>query len=292
MHRLLAAAILALSFSLPAQAAQPGTSTQGDAWGDFVIGCTTCPHFLLTLSGQPQQLDQGPGATAVNYSGGPLADPLLSDYTLAGGAAYAGFARFDGPLSTPWLGARASTDNEPVVIIAEPNVPVGIDLYTASVDARTVMQYQYTGTAAASYTFHFAVDGFVTNDQSSVFASAALYATDATSFETGLIDFGYASFAGSGVSSPPTAFAGTFSVTVNVAPGDSFWMLAGLSVLASHTYSSADVSVNAYDTLKVTSIDGDTQWLQAAAVPEPAPLAMLLLGLIAVQRRLGRRLPR
>lgn len=285
MRRLLACFLLALSLPMPSLAAQPGTSTSGYAWGDFVIGCTTCPHFPLTMDGQPDQFSQSAGPTAVSYAGGPVPDPLLSDYSLAGGATYAGFARFEGPLATPRMGARASTDNEPVVILAQPNVPVGIDLYSASVDARTFMRYQYLGSNSASFTFHFGVDGQVSNDQSGVFASAAIYATDATGFETGLLDFGHADFAGTGVSSPLTPFAGSFSVSVTVAPGDSFWLLASLSVAANHTYSSADVGVDAYNTLRVTGIDGDTQWLQVAAVPEPGTWVLISLGLLVLARR-------
>lgn len=284
MHRLFACAALALSLSTAAQAAQPGTSVFGNAWGDFVIGCTTCPHYLLEMSGQPQQLAQGAGLSEVAYAGLGLGRPEIEGYTLAGGAAYAGFARFEGPLATPWLGARASTDNEPAYIVGDP-VAVGIDLYAASVDAGTVMRYQYTGATAASYTFHFGVDGWLTNDQSSVFASAAIYANDSTGFETGLVDSGYASFAGSGIVSPPTPFAGSFSVSVDVAPGDSFWLLASLAVSANHTYSSADVSVDAFDTLRLTSIDGDAAALQASAVPEPAAAALLALGLAALALR-------
>lgn len=289
MHRLLACAALALSLSTAAQAAQPGTSVFGNAWGDFVIGCTTCPHFLLEMSGQPQQLAQGAGLSEVSYTGLGLSRPEIADYTLAGGAAYAGFARFEGPLATPWMGARASTDNEPAYIVVTPDVPVGIDLYSASVDAGTVMRYQYTGATAASYTFHFGVDGLLTNDQSSVFASAAIYANDSTGFETGLVDSGYASFQGSGISSPPTPFAGSFSVSVDVAPGDSFWLLASLAVSANHTYSSADVSVDAFNTLRLTSLDGDAAALQASAVPEPTAAALLALGLaaLALRRRRG-----
>lgn len=286
MRQLFASVILALSLSAPALAAETGASVSGRAWGDFVIGCSTCPHFLLTMNGTPVQSVTDPSLAAIDYDGGPLKTAELAPYTLGGGASYAGFAGFEGPLSLPWLGARASTNNEFAYLIADPVVPVGIDLYSSSVDARTLMKYVYTGSAPTDFTFHLGVDGTVTNAQSSVFASAALYRTDATGFETGLIDFGYASFHGTGITAPPTPFAGSFTVDLHAEPGDSFWLIASLSVSANHIYDTTDVGVDAYDTLRVTGIDGDTALLAPAAVPEPSTVLLMLLGVaVLVVRR-------
>lgn len=270
--------------ALPAQAqpALPGASASGYAWGDFVIGCTTCSHLPITLSGTPVQDANGATSAAVDYLGGPVATPDFAGYTLAGGVGYSGYAGFEGALQTPLLRAKAHTDNEQAFIIVDPDVPVGIDLYQASVNAGTQMLYQYLGAQAGSYTFHFSVDGQVSNDQSSVFASAALFGGPGLDLETGQVDFGYASFEGQGVNGPLTPFAGAFSVSIDVNPGDSFWLVANLSVLASMTYSSADVTVDAYDTLRVSSISGDTGLLQVMAVPEPPAVLLLALGLVVV----------
>lgn len=280
-------ATAALLSALPAAAqTTPGATVSGYAWGDFVIGCTTCPHFLIPLSGQPSQYFDDPFLAQAAYVGTPVGGPEFDGYTLAGGVSYAGLATFEGPLLTPLLRARAAADNEQAFIVVEPTVPVGIDLYQASVDAGTRMLYQYTGSAPTSYTFEFAVDGMIGNDQALVFASAAVYGGPALDLETGVLDFGFASVQGTGINDPLHPFDATFSVTAEVAPGDSFWLLANLGVLAMMTYSSADVLVDAYDTMRVVGITGgDTSLLTALPVPEPAPAMLLAAGLAAMALR-------
>lgn len=280
----LAAALVSLAALVPplAQAqALPGATAQGYAWADFMIGCTTCPHLPITLSGQPVQDAGGPASAHIEYSGTPVRTAEFADYTLAGGVSYAGSASFEGALSTPLLRALASTDNEQAFIIGSPVVPVGIDGYQASVDVSTQQLYQYLGSQPTSYTFHFTIDGAVSNDQSSVFGAASVYRGPELDLETGAVDFGSAYFQGTGVNDPPSPFAGAFSVTIDVAPGDSFWLRAQLGVLATMTYSSADVTVDAWNTMRVSAITGgDTGLLAVSAVPEPPALLLLAAGLL------------
>ena len=288
----LALTTAALVAATPAAAqSTPGASASGYAWGDFQIGCTTCPHHLINLTGEPVQSSEDPVLAQVQYNGVPGAqDPVFSNYTLGGGVSYAALATFEGVLWTPVLKAKASADNIPAYLIADPDVPIGIDLYQATADAGTRMLYQYTGSAPASYTFHFEVDGLIGNQQASVFASAGIYGGPALDQETGVLDFGYADVQGAGIQNPNLLqpFLRTFSVTAEVDAGSSFWLLANLGVLASMTYSSADVVVNAYDTLRVTGITGgDTALLVAMPVPEPTPAWLLAAGLavLALRRR-------
>jgi hypothetical protein len=298
--RLARATALSLSLSLalpvglaltstPAAAQAPGASASGYAWGDFVIGCTTCPHFLIPLSGSPSQDEGGEGVAVatVQYTGTPVRTPDFEPYTLAGGVSYAATARFTGALMTPLLGAKAAADNEQAFIIVQPDVPVGIDLYTASARARTQMLYQYLGQTPAQYTFHFMVDGQVSNDQSAIYGSAGLYAGPVLDVETGGIAFGSVELAGSGVSTPPTWVSGAFSVALTVNPGESFWLVSELVAQVTMTYSSADVLTDASHTMWISAIDGDTSLLVAMPVPEPAPWMMLTaaLALAAVRRR-------
>lgn len=286
-------ATAALLSTLPARAqTSPGATVSGYAWADFVIGCTTCPHLPITLSGTPVLIDEDPLLATAAYTGTPVRTPEFADYTLSGGVSYRGLATFEGPLMTPLLKAEAATDNESAFIIVSPAVPVGLDLYQASVDATTLLLYQYTGSSAASYTFEFLVDGQIGNEQASVFASATLFGGPVLDLETGVLDFGYASVQGTGIADPLHPFAATFSVTATVQPGDSFWLLANLGILASMTYSSADVLVDAYDTMRVTAITGgDTALLSVVPVPvpEPAPVLLLAAGLAAVALRRRRR---
>lgn len=293
-HPALALALIttALLGTTPASAqSTPGASASGYAWGDFQIGCSTCSHHPIVLTGEPAQVSDAPVLAQVSYIGEPGAQaPVFDSYTLGGGVSYAALATFEGTLWTPVLKAKASADNFSVHIIVEPDVPIGIDLYQASADAGTRMLYQYTGAAPASYTFHFEVDGHIGNQQASVFASAGIYGGPELDQETGVLDFGYADVQGAGIQNPNPLqpFLRTFSVTAEVDAGSSFWLLANLGVLASMTYSSADVVVNAYDTLRVTSITGgDTSLLLAMPVPEPTPALLLAAGLavLALRRR-------
>lgn len=293
-----AAMALGLASGTPAvaQTDPSGATASGYAYGDFVIGCTTCGHYLLQLSGHPMPYAGGPGAALaeVDYSGTPLrlpSDPLYTpvpnDYTLGGSVGLAARASFEGVLRTPVLQAQAWSDNVPAYLIADPDVPVGIDLYHASAQADTVMRYQYTGSGTAHYTFHFLVDGSVSDDLASVYASARLYADADTGFETGLIDADGASQQGPAPGTP-AVFALPFSVSVDVDAGGSFYLLASLSASTAIDYRSGPVSADAFHTLRITGIDGDTSLLLAAPVPEPASGAVLLLGLSALGWRLRR----
>ena len=48
---LLLFSVLALAAGAPAHAQDPsGASASGYAYGSFAIGCTTCPHYEITLS--------------------------------------------------------------------------------------------------------------------------------------------------------------------------------------------------------------------------------------------------
>jgi hypothetical protein len=285
---------LALSMSLLAGAASaqtPGASAFGSAFGDFQIGCTTCPHIPIVLTGTPIQQAGGDGfaSAAIAYDGQPVRTPAFEGYTLAGSVHYAATASFSGPLWTPLLGAYAEADNESAYLLVGPNnLPVGIDLYQAYAQASTQMLYTYLGSTASSYTFHFDVEGLVSNEESSLFGSAAIYAGPTTNFETGLIDFGFVDLKGTGFNTPAFATAGSFSVSVSVNPGDSFWLVSQLGALVTMSYNSADSVADAMNTLRVSGIDGDTALLAVSAVPEPAPWMLLALGLFstaALRRR-------
>lgn len=273
----------ALFITLPVLAAD-GASASGSAWGDFQIGCTTCPHIPIPLTGVPDQIVAGAPSAFVSYIGGGVSTAALSDYTVGGGAAYAASAGFEGVLGLPVLKAEASANNEWAYIIADPDVPVGIDLYQSIAMADTTRRYQYTGSAPASFTFNFGVDGMVSGELASVFASAAIYnGSDPVYFETGLIDFDSVLRTGVGFGATPSSFADSFSVTVNVMPGDVFYLRAHLSALADMSYEPNDVFADAFDTLRVSSVTGgDTSLLLAGPVPEPGPAVLLALGLLSL----------
>ncbi|OYU78518.1 MAG: hypothetical protein CFE45_29645, partial [Burkholderiales bacterium PBB5] len=216
----------------PAWADPSGASASGYVTGDFVIGCTTCPHYLLQMSGNPAPFDGGPGAMAaeVGYAGTPLRVPTVDPYipvpdgyTMGGGATLGAVASFEGLWKTPVLRAFASADNAEVFLTqTNPPQKVGIDLYQVMASADTVMRYTYTGSQATTFTFNFQVDGSVSSQLASVFASARAYSTADTGFETGLMASNYLSQVGVGLLGPTVQFNSSFALSVDVAAGQSF----------------------------------------------------------------------
>lgn len=281
LTRAVSLAALVLQLTAPAAQAADGASAMGTAYGDFVIGCTTCPHFGIPLTGTPDQLSGGAGASTagVDYSGTPVYTAELSPYSLAGSVGYRATAAFSGVLATPLLGAKAWSVNEQAVILDDPaHIPVGIDLYSAYTEARTERTYTYIGSTAASYTFTFQMTGSVSGLQASLFGSAAIYTGLDPYFETGLIDFGSASSKGIDYLGTSVPTLQTFDVTVNVAPSQSFVLIAKLSALTGIDYASNDPLADGSHTLLVTAISGDTSLLVAAPVPEPSGWLLMLAG--------------
>ncbi|KQV85679.1 PEP-CTERM sorting domain-containing protein [Pelomonas sp. Root1237] len=265
---------------------QAGLATaSGTARGDFQIGCSTCPHFQLGLTGNPVQSQSGPLAAQVDYLGQPVGDPNTAGYSLGGGVEYHASAALQGALATPLLGAYARADNEPVVILADPaQLEIGIDLYAASAVARTQQTYHYLGASTTTYHFDFQVDGTLSSTRASAFGSAAIYTGQDPSFEVGLIDFGYSSHSGVGLLYNPQAFGGDFSVSITVDPGASFVLISQLSASVQMTYDTTDVLADASHTLRLTAITGGDPGLLVTAVPEPSTALLLSLGLIALLR--------
>jgi hypothetical protein len=263
---------------------QAGVATaSGTARGEFQIGCSTCPHFLLGLPGMPVQSQSGPLAAQVDYLGQPVPDPNTAGYSLSGEVEYHASAALQGPLATPLLGAYARADNEPVVITADPaQIPIGIDLYAASAEARTQQTYHYIGISTTTYHFDFHVDGTLSGARAGVFGSAAIYTGQDPSFEVGLIDFGYSSHTGVGLLYDPQPFGGDFSVSITVNPGASFVLISRLSASVQMTYDTTDVLADASHTMRLTGITGGDPALLATAVPEPATALLLPLGLMAL----------
>lgn len=263
---------------------QAGVATaSGTARGDFQIGCSTCPHFLMGLTGTPVQSQSGPAAAQVDYVGQPVADANTAGYSLGGGVEYHASAAFEGALAKPVLGAYAKADNEPVINLADPaQLTIGIDLYAATANARTQQTYHYLGAATATYHFDFHVDGMLSSARASAFGSAALYTGQDPYFEGGLIDFGYSDHTGVGLLYDPQPFAGDFSVSVTVDPGASFVLISRLSAGVQMTYDTTDVEADALHTMRLTAITGGDPALLTTAVPEPAAALLLPLGLIAL----------
>jgi hypothetical protein len=277
--------LAALAFAMPADATTSAVTAGGGAGGEFRIGCSTCPHIVIPLSGMPVQQAAGPSSAQLAYSGVGTRAETLDGYSLGGGAAYAVQAGFEGLQQMPRIGARASADNEWAYILADPDrLPVGIDAYYASAYATTVRQYRYGGATPASYTLNFQVDGTLTTSLSSIFASVALYdGSDPVHFETGLIDIGSVSLAGQDSGGAALPFVASFDVSIDLTPGESFYLLGHLYALAAVDYEAGDVAADAYNTLRIAGIGGgDPALLLAAPVPEPGSALLFLIGLPAL----------
>lgn len=262
-----------------------GTTVFGDVFGDFRIGCTTCSHIPLPMSGTPSQTQGGPGfaSASISYFGTPQTNSALADYTVGGSAAYAASAAFSGIFATPTLRARSSAENVSAYLIVDPVVPVGIDTFNATATAQAIQRYTYTGIVDATYTFNFHVDAKLTTAQASFSANASLHNTDDPFLETSLASNGVFHL-GTGLSGT-SIVSDSFSVTATFEAGKSYYLKASLSVGSADDYASTSVSADAFNTLLVTSITGaDPSLLVAgiAPVPEPQAYAMLALGLIVI----------
>lgn len=282
LHLLAATAALLLSTGALAQD-RSGASAAGYAWGSFDIGCTTCGHYLIELTGNPVPFDGGPGAleAGFNYLGLPdrAASGIPDDYTLGGAVSMAATAAIVGPLGSPLLGARAGADNESAFIVLDPEVPIGVDYYGASATADVVQRYTFIGSTPTTYTWTFALDGTIDDSRSSVGGHAGFY----DEFLEINYAFGSAVHEGTGLNSPPTSFSDSFTLSMTFAPGDSFYMHAWLTAQVLGQYASADTFADAMHTMWVSSVSGgDTSLLLpgiAGPVPEPGPAALWLAGL-------------
>jgi hypothetical protein len=284
---LIAAAAAGLVLATGAQAQdRSGATASGYAWGSFDIGCTTCGHYAIELTGNPAPVEGGPGnlAAGFNYLGLPdrAASAIPDDYTLGGSAAMAATALIVGPMGTPLLGARAGADNESVFIVQNPQVPIGVDYYGVSATAEVVQRYTFIGTTPTTYTWTFALDGTIDDSRSSVGGYAGFY----DDWLEVNYAFGSSVHEGVGINSPPTSFSDSFSVSMTFAPGESFYMRAWLSAQVLGQYASADTFADAMHTMQVSSVTGgDTSLLLpglAGPVPEPGTAALWLAGVAVV----------
>jgi len=293
-----------LAASGAAQALDPsGAYASGYAFGDFLIGCETCSHYLLDLSGDPMPSAGGPGSAQANvsYTGTPLRVPVTPglagvplDYMLGGSASLAATATVVGALGSPQLGAMAYADNVEVFYSNDdaesgPPVPVGVDVYQVSATAEVIQRYTFMGAAQTTYTWNFTIDGKLSNEQASVFGSVRFLSEFPGEMP---IAAGGAFLEGTGILHVPMPYSATFSVSVTFNPGDAFYMQSQLTAMASTTYSSADVTADAMNTMVVTGVTGgDTSLLVASLqpIPEPGTYAMFGVGLVGVGLAMGRR---
>lgn len=279
----LLAGAAALAFATGALAQdRSGASATGYAWGSFDIGCTTCGHYVIELTGNPMPAEGGPGALAAGFDYFGLPDRAASgipdDYTLGGSTSMAATASVVGPMGLPLLGARAGADNVPAYIVVQPQVPIGVDYYGASATAAVVQRYTFVGSTPTTYTWTFALDGTIDDSRSSVGGYAGFY----DEWLEVNYAFGSAVHEGVGLGSPPSHFSDSFSLSMSFAPGESFYLWSRLTAQVLGQYASGDTFADAMHTMQVTSINGgDTSLLLpglAGPVPEPGAAALWLAG--------------
>lgn len=285
----------------PAQAQLPsGASVFGIASGTFQIGCSTCPHYVLTLVGSDQapfMQAGGDGLTSAAAAVSLVPDRLLSgvpaEYTLGGSVAMAAQAGFEGALATPVLGLSATADNVQAFLpnpLTGPQM-VGIDYYSAFVEAVTTQRYTYSGLVPATYTFSFSLTGSLTDERASLGARAGFFGDD-LEVPLAASAVSYDGLPVAPVAPPPVQVNQSFSLAMLFNPGDAYTLQTVLSGGIQGMYASGLTSVQAMHTLRVTDVQGDLSLLHAELLPVPEPAGTWLwaaglvgLGLQARRRR-------
>ena len=305
----------AASWSPVSAQTQPytGASVFGLAAGVMELSCHTCTNYPILLANESEvglAFAGGQGATSASFNHVAVIDrnaTLASfpdapetpgpDYSLGGGAAFAASAAFSGPLATPVLRARASSDNPRVYLTKllpqDDDLHVGWNYFTANATAFAAQGYTFLGSERTTYSFQFTVDGLLQDPRASLSGAAFVHDGDSemggrsraeTSLATNLL-------------TGSESLTGSFSISMTFDPGETLYLETSLSASASGSFQDSlldygHISANGMNTMWVSSITGgDTTLLTPTlAVPEPASTAMLLLGLgalVAVQRRRG-----
>ena len=303
---LLLAATAAACLPLAAQA-QPytGASVFGMAAGAMVLGCHTCTNYAITLANATEvgnAFDGGQGALAASLSRVAVIDRATTlasfpdaaetpgpDYTLGGGAAYAANATFSGPLATPLLGARASSDNPRVYLVSllppDPLLYVGWDHFTANATATATQGYTFNGTERTTYSFTFSLDGKLLDPRAGLSGTAYVHDGDPETGGRGRADATLAT----GLHTGSEILASSFTIAMHFDPGETLYVEASLSASASGSFQDGlpdfgPILADGMHTMRVSEITGGdtrllTPLLSVSAVPEPASVLLLLLGL-------------
>ncbi len=248
-----------------------GATADGTA-RQFEITCGTCPNPITILS---TQQDGGVGSSNAGV-----------EFSHAGSASYFASAGLNGANALPTLHASAVSD----VTIVTPST----FFFSASTDARGTQLYTYTGATPTVYAITYDVDGTIIGGPLTELSGG--FTVFGSGFNPNaevqpVLGFTFDHKNGIGATLIPVDLSGTVTFTVN--PGDSFYVQATLTAITDSRSADMFASADASNTLAMQFTQGDTSLLTpgsaaASPVPEPAPIALLGIGLSSASV-LGRR---
>ncbi len=236
----------------------------------FEITCGTCPNPVTELS---------------NLSDGGFGQQLAKvDFSFGGLATADALAIFTGPNSLPHLAALVSAD----INVVSPST----FFYQTTAVARATQMYTYTGTAPATYTIDYNVNGNIAGGILTEIAGG--FTVFGNGFQPGqevepTLGFTFDHVNGDGDINghvSPVHLTGDVTFTVN--PGDNFFVQSTIDVFADSRSQQLAALADAFHTLDMSFTQGDTSLLIAAGpatasgVPEPTTALLTGLGLAAV----------
>jgi hypothetical protein len=245
---------VALAISAVSTALTPAASHAQTILGTEVTGiarslevtCGTCPTPVIVISS--------------DSDGGPDAPAAMVFFEDRNRVSYSAKATVSGPKALPSMGVFAKADI--LVDIAR----LSTFFHFATAKAEQTQAYIYRGSVPATYTLEFVLDGQVIGGPfSELFGGFAIYGSD---FNPGDPPIGSSFELVRAIPGPARNVLLTGSVTFDVAPGDTFFLVAEMFATAD-SRDQNEAEIDAANTLEMRFTAGDTSLLTPLLTEAP-----------------------